>query len=171
MTFWQTSDNTTVQAAATAEMGGGNIEPIPSGTQLKACIDEIKWDTYQNDRYISARWTVLDGEFKNRKIFHKIRVEDTDSKKRDKALRMLAAIDTNAGGKLMASQATPDDGALASALCMRPMAIKVQVWIINDDPNDIKKGNWVQAVSPLGQQAAPAVTVPVAAPVSGDVPF
>jgi hypothetical protein len=147
MSFWNLSDNTSIteeEKAGTFESGGGDFEPIPAGTQLKACIDDAAWEDYEGDFYINVTWSALEGEFKNRKVFQKIRVRDNDHKKRDKALRMLAAIDANAGGKLMASGQEPDDNALQSSLVNKPMAIKVDVWEMND-----RKGNWVQKVAPL----------------------
>lgn len=144
MSFWNLSDNTEIKNTGTFESGGGDFEPIPAGTQLKACIDDAAWDDYEGDQFINITWTVLDGEFENRKVFQKIRVRENDSKKRDKALRMLAAIDANAGGKLMASGQEPDDNALQMALINKPMVIKVDIWEMND-----RKGNWVQKVAPL----------------------
>ena len=118
-----------------------------------AAISEIEWTLYNGDEYISAKWTVLKpDEFKNRKIFQKIRVMDEDVKKADKAKRMLAAIDKNAsGGKLLSLDRQPTDSDMAKALVNKPMVLKLGVWEMND-----KSGNWVQAVSPkTGQQSAP----------------
>ena len=156
MSFFTTSDNKTLGATASFEMGGGSFEPIPSNTQLKVMIDEAKWDEYENVFYISLRWNILDGEFQGRKIYQKVKVNDPDPKKKDRQLSMLAAIDSNAGGALMAAGVEPDDMALSINLMNKPMAIVVDVWEIND-----KKGNWVKAVSPLKDMIAPAPNVVV----------
>lgn len=162
MSIWNLSDNQRVTADASFEVSGGAMEPIPANTLLKAMIDEAKWDEFQGDRYVSLRWSVVDGEFKNRKIFHKIRVLDNDTKKRDKAVRMLAAIDANSGGKLMSLGRDPEDNDLAANLCYKPMAIRVQIWEI-----DGKSGNWVSMVSPLSgavalaASAAPRAIAPI----------
>lgn len=140
MSFWQTSDNQAIDTTGSFEVGGG--EPIPNNTTLKAMITEASWDEYMGDRHINLRWDVIDGEYKNRVVFQKVRVMDTDAKKKDRALRMLAAIDANAGGKLMALGREPSDMDLASSLLSKPMWIKVQTWEF-----DGKKGNWVSAVS------------------------
>lgn len=152
MSFWTTTDN---QNAATADgnfnAGGGNIEPIPANTQVKAAIDEAKWDAYEGDQYISLRWTVLaPEEYKNRKVFQKVRVYDSSDKKSDKAKRMLAAIATNCGGGLLRVQGEPTDMDLQSNLLMKPMALTLQVWETEDKSNS---GNWVQQVAPLTQSA------------------
>lgn len=133
-----------------------DIEPIPKNTQVKACIDEIKWDEYNGERYISARWQVVaPKEYANRKIFQKLKVEQSDVKKRDKAIQMLAAIDANCGGKLMAAGVTPTDAAMQQSLLMKPMVLLLDVWELDDKSN---KGNWVRAVSsskPGAQQKEP----------------
>lgn len=152
--------------------GGGNFDPIPDGTAVLAMIDEIKWDKYadqdKEDWYVNARWTVVAPEdYKNRKIFHKLRIEDADENKRNRAIRMLGAIDANAGGKIVAAGVKPTNEAMQAALMNKPMMLKVGVWEIND-----KKGNWVQAVSPYQrQQQAPvqAPTPPVVAPQTAPV--
>lgn len=140
MSFWDIEEEVT----GSFEMGGGAIEPIPDNTDVLAAPDEVKWDSYEGDQYISIRWTILKpSEYANRKIFQKVRVFDTDSKKADKAKRMLAAIDANAGGMLRASGVQPTDELLTKALTNKQMIIKLMVWEMND-----KSGNWVAAVSP-----------------------
>ena len=146
--FWLVDEQVTGQM----EMGGSDIEPIPSKTQCVAAIDEIKWDNHNDEEYISARWTILQpAEFKNRKIFQKIKVKDADDKKRQKAVKMLAAIDFNAKGGLMQSGSVPTDTLLQKALMNKIMIIMVQVWAIKDEETgETKKGNWINAVSPKG---------------------
>ena len=167
MSFWSLSTNEQLTTNGTMEMGGGNLPPIPANTVLLAMVTEAKWDMNDatGEELIKLRWDVIEGEYKKRVIFQKIRVKDHDSKKRDKAIRMLAAIDANAGGQLMASDQEPNDMALAAALCNKMMRIKVGVWRIDEDPSDIKEGNWVQAVSSSKPAAAPAVA-PAAQPAA-----
>lgn len=154
-TFWNLSDNTdATNTGGEFETGGGDIQPIPSNTSVLAAIDEAKIDDYQGEEYISLRWTILQPEeYKNRKIFQKVRVWDADPRKSDKAKRMLAAIDTNAGGKLMASGEEPSDLNLTIALVNKPMVIKLQVWEIEKDDGSKASGNWVCAVSPRNHQS------------------
>jgi len=142
MSFWNTSDGEQIKSTTEFELGGSS-EPIPDNTNLKACIDEAGWKEFEGDEYIELRWTVLDGPFKNRKVFQKLRVMDAETKKSDKAKRMLAAIDANCGGNLMKNtEGAPSDQALMTNLCNKPMVIKVFVWEMND-----KTGNWVGKVS------------------------
>lgn len=159
MSFWNLSDGEDVKSNASGEFdaGGGRMEVIPDNTSVLAMIDEAKWDrTQEQQRYISLRWTVLAPEdFKNRKIFQKLWVLDDEprakdpAKKRDKAKRMLAAIDTNAGGKLMAKEGVPTDETLTACLTNKPMVVKVMVWEMPDrQTGGTAQGNWIGAVSP-----------------------
>ena len=163
MSFWNTSDNTVIDTSGSFESGGGDIELIPAKTQVKAAIDEAKWDDYQGDEYISLRWTVLaPAEFKNRKIFQKVRVEDEDTKKADKAKKMLGAVASNAGGGLLKLTAAPTDADLQQHLLNKPMALLIQVWKMKREDGTEGTGNWISAVSPLKKAAntPPPVVTP-----------
>lgn len=162
MSFFKLSEgqlNTTGNFAVASD-----IEPMPKDTQVKACVDEVKWDEYQGERYISIRWQVLaPKQYANRKIFQKLKVEQSDVKKRDKAIQMLAAIDANCGGKLMSAGIEPTDAAMQKNLLMKPMVLLLDVWTIDD-----KKGNWVKAVSSAAGSTAAAKPEPAPAPVNED---
>lgn len=172
MSFFNFNDNAPV--TGNFETGGGDMEPIPAKTQVLAAPDEAKWDSPREGDgpdFISIRWTILQPkEYENRKIFHKLRVNDDDAKKAEKAKRMLAAIDANAGGKLMAAGVEPTDQSLTASLVNKPMMLLLQVWEM-DVNGETKRGNWVSAVSPRGAGGAPK-PAPVAAPVDDDnIPF
>lgn len=157
--FWNLSDGEdAAKTGAEYEIPGGNMDPIPAGSSVLAMVDEAKWATTQNnaEEYVSLRWTVLaPDEFKNRKVFQKLWVTDHDPNakdhakaiaKTDKARKMLAAIDANAGGRLTAKDARPSDDDLARALQDRPMVITLGVWESNQPGGS--GGNWVMAVAP-----------------------
>ena len=132
------------------------IEVIPNDTTCVAMLDDAGWTEYQGEEYINLRWSVLEpAVYKGRKIFQKVRVYDGDAKKADKAKRMLAAIDANCGGKLMASGEEPTDTSLAKALLNKPMHIKVMVWEMDD-----RKGNWISAVAPKAKREQPKAEQP-----------
>lgn len=179
MSFWNLSDNKSVDTSGEFETGGGNIEPIPANTDVLAVCDEAKWDERGDDRYISLRWTVMKpADYKNRKVFQKIRVMDSDPAKADKAKRMLAAIDSNAGGKLVAAGEEPTDENLTKCLTNKPMVLRLQVWELETEQGEVKTGNWVSRVAPKSGSAkeAPAKQEATATPVveddlEGDVPF
>ena len=149
MSFFTLSNGQQAEQQTTFEMGGGDFAPIPENSKLHAYISEAKWETHNDERYINLKWDVINGEFKGRKLFQKVRVNDTDSAKRDKAIRMLAAIDTNCGGKLQQLGTEPDDMNLAVSLMQKPMFIIVGVWELDDKS---KSGNWIKAVSSAKKQ-------------------
>lgn len=177
MSFWNDEQR---NVGKSFESGGGDFEPIPANTGVKAAIKQAGWAEYQGDRYINIQWQVLAPEvYKNRVVFQKIRVLDDDTAKADRAKRMLAAIDANAGGKLVQLDRAPDDSDLALALTGKMMAIKLQVWEMQGSDGQDRKGNWVSAVAPINgqQQAASVHAAPQAATTGGggamddDIPF
>lgn len=194
MSFWDLSDGGTAADTGTDfEIPSGNLEPIPDGSSVLAMIDEAKWDEKDDAEYISLRWTVLSpDEYKNRKIFQKLWVTDDDpnakdaekaAKKRDKARRMLAAIDANAGGKLTRKPGKPSDDDLTSCLTNKPMIIKAMVWEMPDRERlgEFIRGNWIAAVAPKSKgidvrepKAAPAKALggaPAGGTLDDDIPF
>ena len=158
--FWGLSDDTS--AADTGKEfdgGGGNFDPIPDGSNVLAVVDEAKWDEKNDAEFISLRWSVLQPpEYANRKIFSKLWVTDLDpsakdkdkaTKKRDRARRMLAAIDANAGGRLTAKPEKPTTDSMMLHLANKPMVICCRVWEIQDrETGGTISGNWVSAISP-----------------------
>lgn len=152
MSIFKLSTGQKANVTTEAELGGSS-EPIPEGTKLKAIITESSWDKNKDgERYINNRWDCVEGEFKGRVVFQKIRVNLDDEKKRDKHINMLAAIDNNCGGKLQELDGEPTDMQLTKALTNKPMIIRVGVWEMNDG-----KGNWVQSVqSAKGETKAKA---------------
>lgn len=178
MSFWTLSDGEEATSTGTNYEipGGGNFEPIPDGSSVLAIIDEAKWaENKDGDEYLSLRWEIMEpAQYAKRKIFQKLWVTDADPSvkdeakakaKRDKAKRMLSAIDANAGGKLARSEVRPTDDKLATCLCGKPMVITLMVWEINNpgDPRGGASGNWVSAVAPKSagvsvKDAAPKAT-------------
>jgi len=129
------------------------IQVIPKGTLLKGLIEESKWETYTPEAtneepypvtqtFIKNTWSVLEGEYQNRKVFQKLHVQSEDQGKKERGLQMLAAVDANAGGKVMAAGVMPDDMMLSMSLCNVPMMFMVDVWSIGGN-----EGNHIVAVS------------------------
>jgi len=166
MGFWDLSDGESANTGEKEyEQETGNLSPIPDGSSVLALIYEAKWNETRDEQaeHISLRWSVIEpAEFANRKVSQKLWVTDDDpnvkdaakmEKKRDKAKRMLAAIDANAGGKLSKVPRRPSDDDLALALTNRPMIIKCMVWEMGDN-----SGNWIAAVSPKSKGVSMAET-------------
>jgi len=130
-----------------------SVQVIPAKTQLKCIIEESKWDTYTPEptntepypvmqTFVKNTWSVLDGDYQGRKVFQKLHVQDENQGKAQRSLQMLAAIDANAGGKIMAAGTMPDDMMLSVSLSNVPMVITVDVWEIGNN-----SGNYITAVS------------------------
>lgn len=172
MSFWQTSTGENATKTTGAFESQGSFEPIPDNTTCLAVITKTSIDDYQGDEFVNIEWSVQKPDvYKNRKVFQKVRIFDADSKKRDKAVQMLAAIDKNAGGKLSKIDKAPDVFALEAALLNKAMLIKVMIWTMDD-----RKGNWVSAVSPrTSEQASKPAPAPAPEPQDDDdfdgIPF
>ena len=166
MSFWQTSEGKSA-TDTTGKFEAGSVALIPENTTCLAMITEANIAEYQGDEYINLAWTVNKPDaYKNRKVFQKVRVFDADTKKRDKALNMLAAIDKNAGGVLAQFNAAPTNVTLLQIM-NKPMLIKVMVWELND-----KKGNWISAVSPRStEEPVPVQVKPVDDLADDGIPF
>jgi hypothetical protein len=196
MSFWDLSDGESAKDTDSEyEIPSGNLEPIPDGSSVLAMVDEAKWDDKDGAEYISLRWSVLaPEEYKNRKIFQKLWVTDDDpnakdekaaAKKRDKARRMLAAVDANAGGKLTKKEGVPTDETLSACLTNKPMTIKCMLWEMPDreKPGEFIRGNWIAAVAPKSKgvdvkeasapkrASAPAVSGSPAGGFDDEIPF
>lgn len=178
MSFFTTSTGEKLAGTVTTDFvsGSADFEIFPKGTRLLAVIEEAKIKNFEGEDYINLKWSVAaPAEHKNRKVFQKVKVWQADPAKRDTQIRMLAAIDANCGGKLMATGKEPDDFSL-QCLTNHPMVIELDVWDMNG-----KQGNWVRAVSARktnGQAAqAPTVTKPAptvatsATVAEEDIPF
>ena len=181
--FWTKSTGETVsKTTATADyQAQADIQPITDKTVVRAAITQIKWDMFTKDspdgktkngeRYINARWDVIDGEYAKRVIFQKIKVGSEGEKTRDNALDMLAAIDMNAsGGKMMTLGREPSDMELMSILSSKPMHIRLRVWSSQDKT---QSGNWIDAVSSAKAGKKPAAnvtTAPIVAEPAQTVP-
>lgn len=146
------------------EMGGEDFAPIPDGTRVVATCEEAKTAEWDGKRYINLKWRInLPQEYANRVIFQKLHVYDPA--KADRARSMLAAISTNAGGRMVQmmqqnGEAEPSDASL-QALTNSPMVLMLGVWELDDKS---KSGNWVKAVSKYERQAQQPQASPASAP-------
>lgn len=168
MSFWDLSDGSNAKDTGTGfEIPSGGFDPIPHGSSVLAYPEAVKWQMTDPERtngiaasYIEITWKIAKPEeFKGRTIFHKIWATDLDPgveldpkkgkpkalEKRDKARRMLAAIDANAGGRLSQNPGIPSDSDLGLALVNKMMVITLAEWEGRDGGNG---GNWVSAVAP-----------------------
>src|SRR5690606_8571900 len=65
---------------------------IPDGTSAIAKIEKMTNQDFMGAKTINIEWVIVKGDFKGRKITHKLKVFDEDNKKRHRALNMLKLI-------------------------------------------------------------------------------
>lgn len=172
MSFWDLSTGESAKDTGKEfDGGGGDIQPIPNNSVVQAIISKAGWkhkdanDT-TSPRFVELTWDVMaPEEVKNRKIFQKVWVGDYDPEalkkgedkakaKRDKARRMFAAIDANAGGNLVKSGDAPTDESLMMHLTGKPMLVTVMVWSMKGSTGEDMSGNWVRKVEANGGEVS-----------------
>jgi len=145
MSIWNLSTGENATENTKKDFDSNNFDPLPHNSFHNAVVSDIKWDEYDGDEYINVTWQIADeGEYKNRKVFHKIKVQDQKATTRDNAIKMLVALNNIAEADLL-SIAAPTDEDLQRELLGTVAMIKVQVWKIDD-----KSGNWVSALGEPG---------------------
>lgn len=146
MSIWALSSGENAAENKNTNFDSNNFDPLPHNSHHNAVITDIKWDEFDGEEYINVSWQIADeGEYKNRKIFHKIKVNSGKSTTRDNAVKMLVALNNIAEADLL-SIATPTDEDMQRELLGTVAMIKVQVWKIDE-----KSGNWVSAIGEAGE--------------------
>ena len=177
--FWGLSDggDAAEDVSTSYEVASGNFEAFPEGTKLLAMVTDAEWR--KNDQTglenLSLTWTVVKPEeVANRKVFQSLWLTDLQpeakdpEKKRDKARRMFAAIDANAGGKLAKKPGKPDAEAILIALANMQMVIRLGEYEGRTRDGGTTTRNYVQAVAPKTEETY--LPPPKARPVSRPAP-
>lgn len=173
MSFWDLSTGETTKAETDYEApGGGDFEPIPHLTDVMGFIDQIGWASGRPDGAspIEYRISIVKPDaYKNRKLFFKLwpmgdnpnKEGDKQKKEADKSKRILAAIDANAGGHLIAINGKPTDEDLQSAIMQKMMVFKIGMYDMakNDGSGERNKGNYLLGVSPKSKGVAEIAAV------------
>ena len=161
--FWglSTGETATDDVSTSYEVASGSFDAFPEGTKLLAMVTDAEWRT--NDQTglenLSLTWTVVKPEeVANRKVFQSLWLTDLQpeakdpEKKRDKARRMFAAIDANAGGKLAKKPGKPDAEAILIALANKQMLIRLGEYEGRTRDGGTVQRNYVQAVGPKTEE-------------------
>lgn len=132
-----------LEQAKTGSFDSNSFEVIPDNTKALAIISAAEWREANEygAKHISLTWEIVEGEFKGRKVFQKIKLFETDKAKALKAQKMLIAIDTNCKGAIVNAGVEPTQQGLQSLL-HSPMYIMIKEYEMNGN-----KGNWICAVS------------------------
>ena len=172
--FWEVDGQEVESSTQHKTEGGGSPMPIPAGTRVKALVSDIKWETTEREgTFILVNWEVIAPKcYAGRTVKQKLHVKCHEyatapawisltpeklKNKRMGALRMLAAIDGNAGGKIHASKQQPDDAMLQKCLMAKSMTVSLEVFVSDRDSQtgqkyenevDYFRTNWVRGVEP-----------------------
>lgn len=132
-----------LEEAKTGSFDSNSFEVIPDNTKALAIISAAEWREANEygAKHISLTWEIVEGEFKGRKVFQKIKLFETDKAKALKAQKMLIAIDANCKGAIVNAGVEPTQHGLQSLL-HSPMYIMIKEYEMNGN-----KGNWIVAVS------------------------
>ena len=161
--FWGLSScgDATEDVSTSYEVASGSFDAFPEGTKLLAMVTDAEWR--KNDQTglenLSLTWTVVKPEeVANRKVFQSLWLTDLQpeakdpEKKRDKARRMFAAIDANAGGKLAKKPGKPSAEAILIALANKQMLIRLGEYEGKTRDGGTVQRNYVQAVGPKTEE-------------------
>lgn len=161
--FWGLSSggDATEDVSTSYEVASGSFEAFPGGTKLLAMVTDAEWRVNEQSglENLSLTWTVVKPEeVANRKVFQALWLTDLQpeakdpEKKRDKARRMFAAIDANAGGKLARKPGKPDAEAILIALANKQMVIRLGEYEGKTRDGGTVQRNYVQAVGPKTEE-------------------
>jgi len=157
MSFFTLSDGTELEAINSFENGG--IQPIiPEGTQLLCNIVNVEWaeaDQRNEEHVVISLYVVQAGQYKNFQVDHKLHVKDLSDKKRDKAIQMLMAYDTNCKSFLQKADKAGkelDDSILKKGLVGGEVVATFAVWESEGTDGKTRSGNWVRAIGPVSKQ-------------------
>lgn len=168
MGFWDLSTGEALEKVE--EFDSNTFTVIPDGTKCNAVIEKASWAVMSEkskdagEHYIEIAWRVLaPAEYKNSVLFQKVRVRRIDDKQRDKAIRMLAAIDTIVDGGLSELEDAPTDRQLDKALRDKKLTITASVWEMNGNT-----GNHVTGVEKIKKAATQSAKPKIE---EDDIPF
>jgi len=118
----------------------GSFEPLPAGEYLVIIINSDMMDTKAGDgQYLSLEMQVIDGEYKNRKLFDRLNLKNKNQKTVDIAEKVLSSICRSVGVMVPRDSAELHD---------KPLKIKVSVMPSNRFEGDDGKQNVIRAYMP-----------------------
>jgi hypothetical protein len=129
------------------------VEPIPEGEIVTVILEEAKNDEYNGTETVKLALVIIDGEYKKRKVFPKLKIYDENQDKatlqRQALMWLFRITDTEL------PQGIPtDQDLMGMAMKQKPFKVKLGLWVIDKDDNgeqlaQPKKGNFVRAWLPV----------------------
>jgi hypothetical protein len=141
MSFWKSSAGEVLgtQESAFAK----TFKNIPDGSTAVAKIHGFKNDGYNGDNYLKVDWVIAEGDFKGKHVFQKLKVFDSDEKKRLRALNMFMYMYKMYGISPSSDQAPTDND------LMKFVGKAAGIKIRETEPNEYgKQYNWVAEIHP-----------------------
>jgi hypothetical protein len=123
---------------------------IPGGTIAMAVIIKAELRESKYGMNYSFAYKLLDGDFKGRVIFHKVRVFDEDEKKADRHMDMFKKLYTICGVEMTCSGDYPQNQDLIGFV-NKTIIIETGIWEMIGNDDEYREGNWIQQVeAPTG---------------------
>jgi len=146
MSFWSLSDGSTPKGDAESSHVG-SFAQIPDGTQAPAIIKDFILDQTDKGSWYKISWQIVEGDFKGRVVFQKIKCFEPKKETADRALNMLKRI-------YDLTQHKPTHGDAPSTSDLMPMkgkvlGIKISEWSMSQADGSFSQGNYVSEVHPI----------------------
>lgn len=141
MSFWTLSNNELAKGDE-ASSHVASFKVIPDGTCAVAIIKEFVNDKdKQGNPFLKAVYKLVDGEFKNREVIHKIKCFDPKATIADRAINMLKRIYDLTGQKPSHNEAPKDSDLLVFK--GKIIGIKISEWNMVNNDGTISEGNYI----------------------------
>jgi len=118
---------------------------IPDNTLALARVESAINDTFMGEKLIKIEWVIIEGEFKDRIIFQKLKVFDSKPSTKHTALNMLKLLFTMFNVKPLNLDTPPTDQDLSQML-NKIAGIKIQEWFWPQGDGTVKSGNNISEV-------------------------
>lgn len=144
MSFWTLSTNEQAKGDE-ASSHVSSFKIIPDGTMATGKIKEFVADKNKEGQpFYKCVYKLIDGDFKNREVIHKIKCFDSKATIADRAINMMKRLYDLAGLKPSHSEA-PKDSDLAH-FKGKDIGIKISEWSMVNSDGVLSEGNYVSEI-------------------------
>ena len=141
---------------AAAVQPRSSFDPIPAGSYIASISESaIKPTKSGTGQMLTLTWDILDGQYKGRKVFDRLNIQNTNPKAEAIGQEQLSAL-CHAAGVLQLQDTNQLHG--------KPVKIKVK--IRKDDTGQFEDSNEVSGYTAASGASIPAAAAPAAAPAA-----
>lgn len=136
------------QASGEVQQSSGGI--IPGGTVALCAI--IKAELYESEygKYYRFSYKLLDGKYKGRLVFHKVKVFEEDAKKAERQMNMLKKIYNVCGVDMAVSQGFDYPQTIdLIGFVNKQVVVSIQLWEMIGNDDQYRVGQWIDQVEAL----------------------